>query len=238
MRNNRIEERRAARHSSRSQVRPSEVWAVLAALGLILGCIAAYMFWNSRQKPAPKIDLIVAVDTSGSVDTAGRQHLFGVFEDTVDQVIPQQTSISMWAYDVNAHKFAERADWHKSRDLWDLEDEVIKQHTNVQGTYPSVVLQKIVSEAQIADVAHRKCAVMMLTDGEDADPRATDRYVGELAGLSNVKAIWIEGVKADNGFRSELERRFKPILGDRLVISSDHDAQNGMNHFRDLIEKN
>jgi hypothetical protein len=211
---------------------------VLAALGLILGCIAAYMFWSSRQKAPPKVDLIVAVDTSGSVDTNGRQRLFGVFEDAVDQVIPQQTTISMWAYDVNAHKFAERSDWHKSRDLWDLEDDVIKQHTNSRGTYPSVVLEKIVAEAQIASIAKRNCAVMMLTDGEDADPHNTDLYIGELAAMPNVKAIWIEGVKSDNGFRSELERRFKPVIGDRLVISGDHDAQNGLNRFRDLIEKN
>jgi hypothetical protein len=238
MRNSRNEGRRAARQSSRSQVKPSEVWAVLAALGLILGCIGAYMFWNSRQKPAPKISLIVAVDTSGSVSTEGRQHLFGVFDDTVDQVLPQQTSISMYAYDVNPHKFAQRSDWHKSRDLWALEDEVIKQHTNAPGTYPSVVLEMIVAEAQISAEAHRNCAVMMLTDGEDADSRQTDRYIAELAAMKNVKAIWIEGVRSDNGFRSQLERRFKPVLGDRLVITGDHDAQNGMNLFRDLIEKN
>ena len=237
MRKNRSEERRAARQSTRSQVKPSEVWAVLAAIGLILGCIGAYLFWNSRQKPAPKVNLIVAVDTSGSLDTNGRKHLFGVFDDTVDQVIPAQTSISMWAYDVNAHKFAERNDWHKSRDLWDLEDEVIKQHTTSQGTYPSVVLQKIVAEAQLGSIANRKCAVMMLTDGEDFDRSATDRYMGELAALPNVKGIWMAGVRADNGFRSELERRFKPVLGDRLVITSEHDAQSGLDRFRTLIEK-
>lgn len=238
MRNSRIDARRAARESSRSQVKPSEVWAVLAALGLIVGCVAAYLFWSSRQKTPPKIDLLVAVDTSGSVDTSGRQHLFGVFEDTVDQVLPPQTMISMYAYDVNAHKFADRSDWHKSKDLWDLEDAVIKVHTNATGTYPSVVLQKIVADAQVAGVANRNCAVMMLTDGEDADAAATDRCMSQLAEMSNVKAIWIEGVKTDNGFRSELERRFKPLLRDRLVISSDFDAQNGLNHFRDLIDKN
>lgn len=237
MRHNRSEERRAARQSSRSQVKPSEVWAVLAAIGLILTCIGAYLIWTSRQKAPAKVNLIVAVDTSGSLDVNGRKHLFGVFDDAVDQVIPANTSISMWAYDVNAHKFAERSDWHKSRDLWDLEDEVVKQHTTSPGTYPSVVLDKIVAEAQIAGVAHRNCAVMMLTDGEDADPRNTDRCMGELAAMPNVKAIWIEGVKADNGFRAELERRFKPVLGDRLVITGDHDAGDGMSRFRDLIEK-
>ena len=43
---------------------------------------------------------------------------------------------------------------------------------------------------------------------------------------------------ADHLDISELERRFKPIFGDRLIISSNHDAQNGLSHFRDLIEKN
>lgn len=237
MRNNRLDSRRAARQSSRSQVKPSEVWAVLAAIGLILGCVGVYLLWTSRQKTPPKVDLLVAVDTSGSVDTEGRKRLFGVFDDAVDQVLPPQTSISMWAYDVNAHKFAERSDWHKSRDLWALEDEVIKQHTTSQGTYPSIVLEKIVADAQIAGVANRNCAIMMLTDGEDYDPHSTDRFIGELAAMPNVKAIWIEGVKSDNGFRSVLERRFKPVMGDRLVITGDHDAQDGMNRFRDLIEK-
>jgi hypothetical protein len=238
MRNNRTDARRDARHSARSQVKPSEVWAVLAALGLILGCVAAYLIWSSRQKPPPKINLLVAVDTSGSVDLNNRKHLFAVFEDTVDQVIPQQTSISMYAYDVNAHKFAERSDWHKSRDLWDLEDDVIKQHTNAMGTHPAVVLEKIVTDAQLAAIAKRNCAIMVLTDGEDVDPPSTDRFMSELAALPNVKAIWFEGVRSDNGFRSELERRFKPLLGDRLVLSGDHDAQNGLNRFGELIEKN
>ena len=237
MRNIRPDARRPARQSSRTQVKPSEVWAVLAAIGLILGCVGAYLFWTSRQKPPPKVDLMVAVDTSGSVDTEGRKHLFGVFDDMVDRVLPPQTSISMWAYNVNAHKFAERSDWHKSRDLWPLEDEVIKQHTNVQGTFPSVVLQKIVADAQVAGIANRNCAVMMLTDGEDADPGSTDRCMSELAAMPNVKAIWLAGVKSDNGFRSELERRFKSVMGGRLVITGDHDAQDGMNRFRDLIEK-
>jgi len=238
MRNNRSADRRASRQSSRSEVKPSEVWAVLAALGLILACVAAYLIWNARQKPLPKIDLIVAVDTSGSVETDGRKRLFGVFDDTVDQVLAQGTPISMYAYDVNAHKFAERDKWHKSRDLWDLEDDVIKQHTTAQGTYPSVVLQKIVTDAELAATAKRRCAIMMLTDGEDADPHSTDRYIAELAALPNVKAVWIEGVKSDNGFRSELERRFKPVLGSKLVLSGDHDAQDAMSRFQDLIEKN
>jgi hypothetical protein len=204
---------------------------------MILACVAAYLIWNARQKPLPKIDLIVAVDTSGSVETDNRKRLFGVFDDTVDQVLAQGTPISMYAYDVNAHQFAQRDKWHKSRDLWDLEDDVIKQHTNSQGTYPSVVLQKIVADAQLAAAANRRCAVMMLTDGEDADPRSTDRYMNELAALPNVKAIWFEGVKSDNGFRSELERRFRPVMGNRLVLSGDHDAQDAMSHFQDLIEK-
>ena len=237
MRNNRVEARRAARQSSRSQVKPSEVWAALAAVSLILAGIGAYLLWNAQQKAPPKVDLLVAVDTSGSVDLNGRKHLFGVFDDTVDQVLPAQTSISMWAYDVNAHKFAQRSDWRKSRDLWPLEDEVMKQHTTAAGTFPSVALEKIVSDVQIAGAAKRNCAVMMLTDGEDASPPNTDRCVAELAAQPNVKALWIEGVRSDNGFRSELERRFKPVLGDKLIITGDHDAQDGMNRFRSLIER-
>ena len=135
MRNNQLEARRAARQASRSQVKPSEVWAVLAAIGLILGCIGAYLLWTSRQKPPPKVDMMVAVDTSGSVDVDGRKRLFGVFDDGGSGAAAA-TSISMWAYDVNAHKFAERSDWHKSRDLWSLEDEVIKQLPTLKAPIP------------------------------------------------------------------------------------------------------
>jgi hypothetical protein len=237
MRNNRNDARRSARRSSRNEVKPTEVWAVLAAVGLILGCIAAYLIWNWRQKPAPKIDFLVGVDTSGSVATAGRQQLFSIFDETVDTAIPQQTHISFWSYDVNAHKQAD-VEAHKSRDLWKLEDDIIATHINTPGTYPSVVLEKMVTAAQLAGAAKRNCALMLLTDGEDADPRSTDTFISEIAALPNVKAIWFEGVLTKNGFRSELERRFKPILGDRLVISSDNDAENGLAHFRDLIEKN
>lgn len=227
----------SARRSSRGQTKPAEIYAALAAVGIILGCVAAYLIWSAAQKPTPKVDLLVAVDTSGSVQQEGRQKLFGVFDDAVDTVLPQQTRISFWGYDVNAHKVADM-DSHKSRDLWSIEDQIIATHTNSRGTYPSVVLEKIVTAARQCADTKRSCACMILTDGEDADPKNTDRLMAALASMPNVKALWIEGVSTQNGFRSELERRFRPVFGNRLVLSSDHDAQTGLDRFRELIEKN
>ena len=236
MRNNRNAANRASR--SRTEVKPTEVWAILAAVGLLLGCVGAYLIWTARQKPIPTTDLLVGVDTSGSLEQGGRQQLFGIFDETVDTVMPQQTRISFWAYDVNAHKMAD-VESHKSRDLWPLEDEIIgTHHPDTRGTYPSVVLEKMVVQAQQAGISNRRCACILLTDGEDYDKTNTDKCMSVLASMSNVKAVWIEGATTQNGFRSELERRFKPLFGDRLIISSNHDAEHGLSQFRDLIEKN
>ena len=68
-------------------------------------------------------------------------------------------------------------------------------------------------------------------------PHSTDKFIGELAALPNVKALWIEGVAPTTASGLTLERRFKPVLGDRLVITGDHDAQDGMNRFQNLIDK-
>src|SRR5204863_90137 len=125
----------------------------------------------------------------------------------------------------------------KSRDLWDLEDQIIATHTDQFGTYPVNVLEKMLVSAKEAEAHGKGCACVLLTDGEDQSKPDTDKMMTRLAAMPNLKAIWIHGSATGNGFRSDLEKRFKPLLGNRLVISSTYDAEDGLNKFRDLLEK-
>lgn len=216
--------------------KPSEVWAVLAAVGILAVGVTAFFIINSRKKELAPLHLLVGVDTSGSVAPGGRKQLFGIFDEVVDTVLPKQTNISFWTFDVNAHKIAEKES-NKSTELWPLEDEIVATHTKEQGTYPSVVLEKMLESAKVENTKGKSCACMLMTDGEDFDKPNSTKCITELAALPNVKAIWIEGAMTSNGFRSDVEKRWRPILKDKLVVSSDHDAEDGMHKFSNLIER-
>lgn len=236
MRNQRNRQHTSRNSRNGANARPTEVLAVLAALVFIAALGVGIFMISARKSEAKPIDLLVGVDTTSSMSKQGRQQCFGVFDETVDTVIPQETQIKFWSFDVNAHKIADKSSG-KSRDLWDLEDQIIATHTNQFGTYPVNVLDKMLVSAQEAQAHGKGCACMLLTDGEDQDMKNTDKAMEKLAAMPNLKAVWIHGASTDNGFRSNLEKRFKPMLGDRLIISSNHDAEDGLNRFRDLLDK-
>src|SRR5262249_14134466 len=156
MRNQRNRQRSPRDSQNSSNGRPTEVLALLAALIFIAVLGGAIFFWSVRKTEAKPIDLLIGVDTTSSMSKGKREQCFGVFDETVDSILPQQTQLKFWSYDVNAHKIADKAS-HKSRDLWDLEDQIIATHTDQFGTYPVNVLEKMLVSAKEAESHGKGC---------------------------------------------------------------------------------
>ena len=217
----------------------NDALAALAAIGLIAVLGLAAFFLLRHPADAPRLDLLVGADVTNSVATKDRQKYFGILDETVDGVLPKGSGVSLWSFDVNAHHISDKSP-RKAEDLWPDEDKVIAMSQKMPGTYPDVILKEMTTGAEQAQSRHENVALMLLTDGEDTTDqkqKALEKAAEQLASMSNVKALWVAGASTDNGFRSTLERRLGPILGDRLVVSSGGDAQDGLNKFRALIEK-
>ena len=238
--NGRASARRDSRNNNRNQTggRSNDTLAALAAIGLIVVLGAGAFFLLRGHSDAPKLDLLVGADVTGSVGTSDRQKLFGILDETVDGALPKGSQVALWAYDVNAHKISDKTP-RKSEDLWPDEDQCIAHKQNAQGTYPAIALNEMAGAARQAQSQGENVALMLLSDGEDTDEnkKALEQAVTKIAALSNVKALWVAGTSTENGFRSTLERRLGPIMGNRLVLSSNGDAQDGLDKFRALIEK-
>ncbi len=232
--------RPSARRDTRNNTggKSNDTLAALAAVGLIAVLGAVAFFLLRGHSDAPKLDLLVGADVTNSVGTGDRQKLFGILDETVDQALPKGSDVSLWAFDVNAHKISDKTP-RKSEDLWPDEDQCIAHKQNAQGTYPAVALKDMTGAAQQAQDRGENVALMLLTDGEDTDTNKKDLEdaATKLAGMSSVKALWVAGASTENGFRSTLERRLGPIFGNKLVLSSNGDAQDGLNKFRALIAK-
>jgi hypothetical protein len=216
--------------------RPNEAFAALAALALLALLIGGGLVLFARRGNGPQVDLLVGADITGSVHKGDRQKLFGVLDETVSEVLPKGTPVEMWSFDVNAHKFTDVTPT-RPEDLWPDEDAIIGQQSKTFGTYPAVALKEMASAVTQAQTKGRGAAIMMLTDGEDQDPKNTVAVITQLAGMPGLKAVWFCGTTANNGFRSEIERRMTPILGDRLIVTSSNDALDGLNKLHRLIER-
>jgi hypothetical protein len=230
--------RNAARgRGSASGPGPSEALAALAALGLIAVLVGGGLLLFSHRSPGPRLSLLVGADITGSMGKNDRQKVFGVLDETVSGVLPKNTQVELWSYDVNSHKYSDLVP-QKPEDLWPDEDRLIaQQSTKIPGTYPARVLKDMEPALQQAQDNGKGVAIMLLTDGEDQDNKTTLAEVKQLAGDGNLKAVWFVGTTAENGFRSLIERNYGPLLGERLVVSSKNDASDGLNRFRALIAK-
>lgn len=228
------------RQRSRSSARsgrssgPSETTAALVALIIVALAASGAFLILSRRRSQPPISLLVGADVTGSVHTQDRHRLFGVLDETVSSVLPHGATVAIWSYDVNAHQFGVITP-SRPEDLWADEDAVMAQHTSAVGTYPGRAFQEMLASVEDAAEHHEGTAIMMLTDGEDQDPSNTVAEAKSLAQIPDLRAVWFAGVTSNNGFRSSLERRLTPILGDRLVVSGKYDTSDGLARFHKLI---
>lgn len=211
---------------------PSEMLASLAALILLVGLVSAGGWMIARIRSNKSFDLFVGADVTASVHMSSRKQMFGVLDETVAEGLPQGSHVEMWSFDVNAHKFADLVPV-RPEDLWATEDQIMALHPTTFGTYPAVAFKEMARE--IALDPERPTAILMLTDGEDEDPQTTLVEAKAVAKMGALKAVWFCGVTSRNGFRSALERRLEPILGNRLIVTGRQDAKEGLQRFLQLM---
>lgn len=216
--------------------RSTEAYAALAAFALIALIVGGGALLLMRRPVPRRVDLLVAADVTGSVHQEDRRQLFGVVDETVSMALPKGSPVEMWSFDVNAHKFSSVTP-SRPEDLWPDEDNIMKQKTSAIGTYPAEALKEMTPAVELAQLKGHAAAIMILTDGEDQDPKRTETMLKQLSGIGALKAVWFSGARSDNGFRSQIERRMGPILGDRLIVTGANDAQDGLNQFRALLTK-
>ncbi len=223
-----------AKSGSGGTSRSQELIAGTSAIVVIaLLAISGYFILHSGSNIKP-IVLLVGADDTGSVHTQLRQQVFGILDQTVAEALPHGSHVIFWSYDVNSHQYSDIVPNH-AEDLWPTEDLIMKQHPTTYGTHPGIVLKDMLATIQTNTTLNRPVAIMLLTDGEDQDPKETVTALKSISADPDVKAVWFCGATSQNGFRSMLERRWAPILGNRLIVTGPDDAETGLNKFRMLI---
>ncbi len=215
--------------------RSPELKASLAALALVLLAVAGSAYLLSRSGSTRPDDLLVGADDTLSVHKAKRESVFGMLDQTVDETIPHGSHVVFWSFDVNAHQFANLVPTHIN-DLWPTEDSIMGLHPTTFGTHPGVALANMLPRLDSDRKRNRPAIVMLLTDGEDQAPQQTKQALVSIAANPDVKAVWFCGVSDSNGFRSLIDRRWRPILGKRLIISSRDDGAEALTDLSSLLQ--
>lgn len=229
--------KRSSTSNHTTGARPSEALAALSAIGLIVMLVGVGYLLVAHRASGPRVNLLVGADITGSMHSVDRQKVFGVLDETVSGVMPKDSLVELWSYDVNAHKFSDLVP-KKAEDLWPDEDRMIAlKSTTTPGTYPARAFKEMEPAIERARQEGKGAAIMLLTDGEDQDVKSTIGELKHISNMTNLKAVWFVGTTSENGFRSLIERNLGPILGERLVVTSKNDATDGMNRFHALIEK-
>ncbi len=204
----------------------------LVLIGLVIAAGAVLMRHSNDAHPA--VDLLVGADDTASVHAGKRKQVFGVLDETVSELLPQNSTVDLWSYDVNAHQFGSQQPIH-AEDLWPAEDRIMALHPTTYGTHPGVVLEDMEARAQQDDQAGKPVVILLLTDGEDQNPKETRKALMQLENDSMLRAVWFCGATGSNGFLAMLNRRWKPILGNKLIVTGKFDSQHGLDELRTLL---
>ncbi len=216
------------------KLRSPELMAAVAGLALVLLAVGGSAYLLARSGGSRPDDLLVGADDTASVHQSKRESVFGLLDQTVDETLPHGSHVVFWSFDVNAHQFANLVPSHIN-DLWPTEDAIMSLHPTTFGTHPGTALNNMIPRLAVDREKKRPAIVMLLTDGEDQAPDETKGALVQIAANPDVKAVWFCGVTSRNGFRSLLDRRWRPLLGSRLIISSRNDGAEALNRLTALL---
>lgn len=229
---------RNTRNSSRStRAAGDPATAGLGKMGfaalLIIAAILIYKSIDTRP-PRPVCRYEVGVDDSDSFEVAKRNKLRGLVCHTFDVAVPSPAQVSLCTFGHSVAKCYSGLPT-SSNELWTPISDACKSSSDGWGTYPSLFLREALVEARAAKRDKQDVIILVVTDGEDADPDATRAAVAELAAMPNVRAVWIAGVNDD--FRLDTERRYG-ALGARLIVTGELDPEQGARQINYLMEDN
>ncbi len=217
--------------------RSPELMAAITAMSLVLLAVAGSAYLLSRAGHSRPDDLLVGADDTLSVHKSKRESVFGLLDQTVDEALPHGSHVVFWSFDVNAHQFADTVPT-RINDLWPTEDSIMALHPSTFGTHPGIALKNMIPRLNEDRKRNRPAIVMLLTDGEDQAPQETKRALTTISTNPDVKAVWFCGVSDSNGFRSLIDRRWRPLLGRRLIISSRDDGAEALSDLTALLNAN
>ena len=208
----------------------------LAQLLLIIVAIATIVIlatWLSRPAP-PKPQICVGFDVSASHVPAERKRDFGAVLAAVDSALPAHSPLHLWAFDYDARKFYDGKP-ERSQDLWPVEDSLTNYKSLTRGTRPSEALRQMLPALARANKEGKQSAIVLVWDGgAETDAPALQKAVAQLAQMPGICAVWLVGVKSDEGLRSDVDRIFAPF-GSRLIVSGPLDMQSGLDALRERL---
>ncbi len=205
----------------------------LSAIALLLIGGVSWAAWHSTRPAGPVLIELAAVDVSGSNTPAERKQQMGPLEACVETALPFRTPMRLWQFDRTAREMYNGRP-ESGQDLWSAEDELCHYKSRTHGTYVDRALREMLPVARRAKAKGNPVGITIVWDGDCADPAAAKKAAGELAELPNVRAVWLVGVKTEQGLRSDTVRTFA-ALGDRLIISGPLDARDGLDAFRSKV---
>lgn len=214
-----------------------------AALAALCACLA---FTGCSHQRMP-VRLLIGADVSGSMDKDGptpqRRQYLGVMEQGVS-ALPRDNTVGIWMYDTTANLLFPPAPVSDPAVQLDAaEQKILKANSSKlaktagRGTFQSAPLKAMLNDARNADRDGHMVAIILCTDGEDMDMRATIGVAQELARLHNLRVVWVVGADPTSGMASQIRTSLSP-LGNRLIVSTADNAGQGLDQFRGIVYTN
>jgi uncharacterized protein with von Willebrand factor type A (vWA) domain len=199
--------------------------------------------------PRPQ-HIYIGADTSGSMTVTKRGAAFGMVYLLCDQVLRRAPVFTIFAYDESVRLLLDNP-VKNSSELQSVEDEICGGGPGMKSTatgqetkrrtHPARLLKHILKRIT-AEPPHTEEILVLLTDGEDAEPAETRAVVQELAKRQGIRAVWVIGVAVGQELRayrgadlySQVRETYAPF-GDRLVVSSRLDLAAGPNEIARVL---
>ncbi|MCC7493727.1 MAG: VWA domain-containing protein [Fimbriimonadaceae bacterium] len=184
-------------------------WAVLPLLALI-----ALLCPGCGPRQSPRLDLLLDVSASTQATRDGADSPLAVVLQAVQRLQSRRPQVVVWQFAQEVSiVYGNRP--QQTTDLVPVLRQYGRQTAAGRGTHPARALAALT--ASWATASEQAFGVVLLTDGESADPAALRRAVAGLAAEPRLRAAWLVGLQPR--LRVATERTFAP-LGARLLVSS------------------
>lgn len=194
----------------------------LLLAALILGGCAS-------DQGVEKRAIFIGADITGSNTESEKNVSKGIAEEIVDRE-RGQARILIYRFAHQSEKLYEDLP-RDSQGMWStVDNDVVASKAAEKKTYWAPMLNEICRKAASYD---KPFGVILLTDGECHDSKATTKAAAKLAENKKLSVVLVAPVINQSGIRSKIEATLEP-LGNKLVISGLDDRGFGIQKFREM----